>query len=70
MKTMILKRMFPTQSNIRFIEPGGALMGSRFDFILVLDNAYKSDEERYRLSDWVESAVRCRLVPGGELVWI
>jgi len=69
MKAVVLRKNTP-QSNIRFTAPFGTLCGSRFDYIIVIDDATKPPAERQRIDDWVQSVLRLRLSPGGELVWL
>lgn len=64
-----VRRVWP---NAEIIHPTSAMMGKRFDRIIMLwrPDMMKSDLERVAATAWYNEALMCRLKPGGDLIWL
>jgi len=70
LRTSIIKGNVNCQANMKVIRYGDAIMAHRFNFIMCVDDPLDTIETRRRNDQYVHESLRCRLVPGGELVWM
>jgi hypothetical protein len=54
------------------VRPLSSILGHRFDEIIMLWHPFmgRSEVEREAGQRWLDEALRCRLKPGGEMVWL